>query len=182
MVRQSLWHSLHLHLLLDQISAGVSDYDENLSFPSLSTPSYQLCIKPFIFWNRHGSKKLNINKPTSNINIQIFLEENTCMESNPVKHLKWKFRGNARIEVDGVQIQVSWDVDNWLFEGSCGFEFETKKMKKGLLRSAGSSTSSSLSSASLSYSSVMEWASMEENELKGPSGFSLLVYAWKSRR
>ncbi|CAK9180466.1 unnamed protein product [Ilex paraguariensis] len=307
--RNLFGRSLHLHLLLDHPSAGASDYDDNLSFPSLSTPSFQLRIKPFIFWNRHGSKKLNINKPTSNINIQIFWDltrarfgprpepqsgfyiavvidgemtllvgdchreayaktKATKPERNQVmvlrrehmygiklyttkaniageereisidcihgddprlcfyvdnkrvlqiKHLKWKFRGNERIEVDGVQIQVSWDVYNWLFEDgedgyalfmfrfaksefedeyfthlndrnrlilwsqqSCGFEFETKKMKKGLLRSAGSSTSSSLSSASSSCSSVMEWASMEENELKGPSGFSLLVYAWKS--
>ncbi|CAN4076926.1 unnamed protein product [Withania somnifera] len=125
-----------------------------------------------------------------------------------IKHLKWKFRGNERIEVDGVPVLVSWDVYNWLFDDdedgyalfmfkfekssfddqfnsgvqiwsqqSCGFGFETKMMKKGVLRS---SSSSSLSSASSSCSSVMEWASMEENELKDPSGFSLLVYAWKS--
>ncbi|KAG9153594.1 hypothetical protein Leryth_008535 [Lithospermum erythrorhizon] len=140
-----------------------------------------------------------------------------------IKHLKWKFRGNERIEVDGVSVQVSWDVYNWLFEDdeegyalftfrfdkkefaddddyfnhlhmngkpstngmiqwsqqSFGLGFETKKMKKGLLKSGRSSTSSSFSSAS-SSSSVMEWESLEENELKGPSGFSLMVYAWKS--
>lgn len=33
-----------------------------------------------------------------------------------IKRLKWKFRGNERIEVDGVSIQVSWDVYNWLFD------------------------------------------------------------------
>ncbi|XP_068649207.1 uncharacterized protein [Aristolochia californica] len=33
-----------------------------------------------------------------------------------VKRLKWKFRGNERVEFDGVQIQVSWDVYNWLFD------------------------------------------------------------------
>ncbi|KAL2548880.1 uncharacterized protein Fot_10410 [Forsythia ovata] len=56
---------------------------------------------------------------------------------------------------------------------SFGFRFETKKMKKGLLRLVESSSSSSLSSVSSSYSSVMEWASMEENELKALFGFSL---------
>ncbi|XP_068653263.1 uncharacterized protein [Aristolochia californica] len=35
-----------------------------------------------------------------------------------VKRLKWKFRGNERIEFDGVQIQVSWDVYNWLFDNN----------------------------------------------------------------
>lgn len=194
-----------------------------------------------------------------------------------VKHLKWKFRGNQRIEVDdGIPpVQVSWDVYNWLFvqhddheltngyalfmfkfekkpggggggdlitkeEGEddgekapphhrhhhdydyydfftnsssgslkkneaeknklqqdCGglnlIGFETNKrkkkkttttmMKKGFkLRSGRSWSSSSVSSASsssTSTSSVMEWASAEENELKGgPCGFSLVVYAW----
>ncbi|GAA0185254.1 hypothetical protein LIER_32542 [Lithospermum erythrorhizon] len=42
-----------------------------------------------------------------------------CVDSKRVlkiKHLKWKFRGNERIEVDGVSVQVSWDVHNWLSE------------------------------------------------------------------
>ncbi|KAL8245045.1 hypothetical protein R6Q59_011303 [Mikania micrantha] len=135
-----------------------------------------------------------------------------------VKHLKWKFRGNERVEIDGVHIQISWDVHNWLLEDEIddgyalfmfrfeksgfdyheddkllsrlnasgpgrsgfGFGFEMKKMKKAKLKRAKSSSSSSLSSASSGCGSVMEWESVEENELKGPSGFSLLVYAWKS--
>lgn len=137
-----------------------------------------------------------------------------------MKHLKWKFRGNERVEIDGVYVQVSWDVYNWLFEEEredghalfmfrfekSGFDYdndnhyltqlkgfgssfgsgfglglEMKKMKKGgMLGTARSSSSSSLSSASSSCGSVLEWESVEENELKGPSGFSLLVYAWKS--
>ncbi|KAK1429672.1 hypothetical protein QVD17_11886 [Tagetes erecta] len=138
-----------------------------------------------------------------------------------VKHLQWKFRGNERVEIDGVHIQISWDVHNWLSEeiddsyalfmfrfeksgfdyheddkllarlnasgsSNCttgsgfGFGFEMKKMKKEKLKRAKSSSSSSLSSASSGCGSVMEWESVEENELKGPSGFSLLVYAWKS--
>ncbi|CAK9183857.1 unnamed protein product [Ilex paraguariensis] len=304
--------SLHLHFLLDHPSASASNnHHNNPSFPSLSTPSFHLHIKPFFFWNKHGSKNISTNNTTTKSNIQIYWDLSRAKfgsgpepqsgyfiavviagvmillvgdspkeaysktrASTPqrnqvtvlrrehvygnklyttkasfagkereisidcrhgedprlyfnvdnktvlrVKHLKWKFRGNERIEVDGVHIQVSWDVHNWLFEDdedgyalfmfrferlgfddedqyfnnlndkngmillsqqSCGFEFETKKMKKGLLRTTRSSSSSSLSSASSSCSSVMEWASVEENELKGPSGFSLLVYAWKS--
>ncbi|CAI0444197.1 unnamed protein product [Linum tenue] len=33
-----------------------------------------------------------------------------------IKRLKWKFRGIERVEVDGVPIEISWDVYNWLFE------------------------------------------------------------------
>ncbi|KAE8682558.1 deSI-like protein [Hibiscus syriacus] len=150
-----------------------------------------------------------------------------------VKRLKWKFRGNERIEVDGVSIQVSWDVCNWLFVNDLNnghavfmFKFENegseilgadyqqdgtevvgpfnekngvvlwqqsscnlgvngaewKKMGKSLMRTAISSSSSSISMSSSSSgvsSSVMEWASVEENELSAPTGFSFLVYAWK---
>lgn len=135
-----------------------------------------------------------------------------------VKRLKWKFRGNERIEFDGAAIQVYWDVYNWLFDDSDDahavfvFRFEKdaeeaenlvvggnckpkgmilwqpfglgmkgsqkKKMKKSLLKTRSSSSSSSASSAG--SSSVMEWASMEENELQSSAGFSLLIYAWRS--
>ncbi|XP_074289399.1 uncharacterized protein LOC141614553 [Silene latifolia] len=152
-----------------------------------------------------------------------------------VKHLKWKFRGSERFDVDGHRVQLSWDVYNWLFDDgggggggngggdegyalftfrfekelvdegfdvekrhchssydsnervlmwsqdSCGLSYERKKMKKKLLVNTSSSSSSSLSSASSSgSSSIMEWESVEENELKAPTGFSLLVYAWKN--
>ena len=33
-----------------------------------------------------------------------------------IKRLRWKFRGNEKIEVDGVTVQISWDVYNWMFE------------------------------------------------------------------
>uniref|UniRef100_A0A2P2NP82 Uncharacterized protein LOC105134078 n=1 Tax=Rhizophora mucronata TaxID=61149 RepID=A0A2P2NP82_RHIMU len=146
-----------------------------------------------------------------------------------IKRLKWKFRGNEKIEVDGVPIQVSWDVYNWLFDDMRNkhavftFRFETldleeeeeekeveknaaapweqnwmssggfgtsvaelRKMRKSLLmmKTARSSSSSSISISSASSgcsSSVMEWASAEESELRGPGDFCLLVYAWKKK-
>ncbi|XVF89376.1 hypothetical protein PTKIN_Ptkin19aG0125300 [Pterospermum kingtungense] len=74
---------------------------------------------------------------------------------------------------------VSWQ------QSSCSFglnSIEWKMMRKSLLRTARSSSSSSISMSSASSagsSSVMEWASVEESELSAPTGFSLLVYAWK---
>ena len=32
-----------------------------------------------------------------------------------VKNLEWKFRGNQTVVLDGVSIEVFWDVHNWLF-------------------------------------------------------------------
>ncbi|KAD6120130.1 hypothetical protein R6Q59_026146 [Mikania micrantha] len=45
-----------------------------------------------------------------------------------VKHLRWKFRGNYTILVDGLPVEVYWDVYNWLFgklTGEANFLFQT---------------------------------------------------------
>ncbi|PPS02995.1 hypothetical protein GOBAR_AA17640 [Gossypium barbadense] len=320
--RSFLGHSLHLHL------HPASHYSPSspLSLPaslSFSTLHFHLHIKPFIFWKKHGHRKLSSatvpnvqvfwdfsrakfrsgSEPDSGFYIAIVVDgEMTLLVGDSakeayararaqrpgksqslvlrrehvlgnkvyntkarfggrnreisiefkatedgklcfsvdnnrvlqIKRLKWKFRGNERIEVDGVSIQVSWDVYNWLFDqdlnnghavfmfkfenegseilegdyqqdgveevvgpfneknevvlwqqSSCNFGvngIEWKKMRKSFLRTARSSSSSSISMSSASSagsSSVMEWASVEESELSAPTGFSLLVYAWK---
>ncbi|KAK1292984.1 hypothetical protein QJS10_CPB17g00242 [Acorus calamus] len=48
-----------------------------------------------------------------------------------VKRLRWKFRGNEKIEVDGVRIQVSWDVHGWLFDGSATASAEEAQATAG---------------------------------------------------
>ncbi|KVH96460.1 uncharacterized protein LOC112528375 [Cynara cardunculus var. scolymus] len=311
--------SLYIHLLPTTTIATADDDDSLSSTTTTSTSSFHLQIKPFIFWNKHGSKKIPVPrnqnefihiyydlsrakfasgpepisgfyiaavisgqmalligdspkqayskaKPTNPDKTQITVlrrehifgiatkkyntkatfrgktrditidctriaageDSRLCFYVDNkrvlvVKHLNWKFRGNERVEMDGVHIQISWDVHNWLFDeeiedgyalfmfrfeksgfdyheddkylarlnasgsgliglgSGFGFGFEKKKMQKGMSRTAaGSSSSSSLSSLSSGCGSVMEWESVEENELKTPSGFSLLVYAWKS--
>lgn len=45
-----------------------------------------------------------------------------------VKQLRWKFRGNHTIAVDGLAVEVFWDVHNWLFSTTLGnavFLFKT---------------------------------------------------------
>ncbi|KAJ4974362.1 hypothetical protein NE237_007536 [Protea cynaroides] len=45
-----------------------------------------------------------------------------------VKHLRWKCKGNQKILVDGLPVEVFWDVHNWLFGivlGSVVFMFQT---------------------------------------------------------
>ncbi|CAL8995867.1 unnamed protein product [Prunus brigantina] len=291
--RSFLGRSLHLNLLHHSFDSPLPS-----SLSSASPPSFHLHIKPFIFWKKHGSKRLSPNtrifwdlsrarfgsgpEPQSVFYIAVVVDDEMtllvgdltreayaktrahkaqtpqipilkrehvvakkiyttkarfggklreiqidCGYGNDlsrlcfsvdgqrvlqIKRLKWKFRGNERIEVDGAPLQISWDVYNWLFEsdsddGHAVFMFrfeedeeinkesnncqlghlnswnfgmngiEWRKMGKSL-----SSSSVSMSSAGSSggSSSVMEWASMEESELSGgPTGFSLLVYAWK---
>ncbi|MED6145188.1 hypothetical protein PIB30_022785 [Stylosanthes scabra] len=143
-----------------------------------------------------------------------------------VKRLRWKFRGNERVEIgEGGHVQITWDVHNWLFkkeeypyynnynnyyynnknnnlgksdDGHAVFMFKFEEDEdyfgenywnndlecgksggKSLLSSSSfSMTSSSLGSFAGS-SSVMEWSSLEESELIGPVGLTLLVHAWR---
>ncbi|XP_076894871.1 uncharacterized protein LOC143547298 [Bidens hawaiensis] len=70
-----------------------------------------------------------------------------------VKHLVWKFRGNDKILVDGVHVEVYWDVHDWLFgsiTGSAVFMFRT---------------------------CLVDGASVD---LSQSLGFCLTLYAWKN--
>ncbi|KAK7283114.1 hypothetical protein RIF29_12409 [Crotalaria pallida] len=268
-------------------------------FPSLS--SFHLHIKPFLFWKKHGSKKLSPNtllfwnlskakfasgpEPYSGFYVALVVDHRITLligdsdkdayakskatepknsqflvlkrehvfadkvyntrakfggrmreieincggggESSrlcfsvdgekvlQIKRLKWKFRGNERVEIDGVTVQISWDVYNWLFEKDSSdghaifmfkFEDEEEEEKEAAEHGGernlvnmwtqqqnwnlgaydwgkiGSNSSVSMASSAGSFgasSSVLEWSSVEENELVVPVGFSLLVYAWK---
>ncbi|XP_047318582.1 uncharacterized protein LOC124921919 [Impatiens glandulifera] len=84
-----------------------------------------------------------------------------------VKRLQWKFRGNHTILVDGIAVEVFWDVHNWLFSSSHGnavFMFKSNLM-------------SDQDSPSLSWS----WSSQRALDTRTQNhGLSLVLYAWKS--
>lgn len=80
-----------------------------------------------------------------------------------VKHLAWKFRGNQTILVDGLPVEVFWDVHNWLFGSPVGnavFMFQTCLMPEKSL----------------------PWTCPQvsrDSQLSG-IGFSLILYAWRN--
>lgn len=92
-----------------------------------------------------------------------------------VKRLRWKFRGNHTILVDGLAVEVFWDIHNWLFGtsssvGNAVFMFKTCLSADKLW-----------ASQSLSDSSTLQW-SFSQRFLDNKSqnlGFSLILYAWK---
>lgn len=47
----------------------------------------------------------------------IYIDDKTMVQ---VARLKWNFRGNDTIMVDGILIQVYWDVHSWLYESVVG--------------------------------------------------------------
>lgn len=80
-----------------------------------------------------------------------------------VKRLMWKFRGNQTILVDGIPVEVFWDVHNWLFDAPVSnavFMFQT----------------------CFSSDKLLPWSCSGvygETQLRGV-GFSLILYAWKN--
>ncbi|MCO5587804.1 hypothetical protein L7F22_041756 [Adiantum nelumboides] len=112
-----------------------------------------------------------------------------------VQHLLWKFRGNQTILVDNLQIEVFWDVHNWLFNSShrhAVFMFQTcdSSNDKPWLKELGCSSLFQWSSfkdkdtkwfTESSCASVLQWPNSHSfKETSGKiSSFSLLLYAWR---
>lgn len=101
----------------------------------------------------------------------IRIDSKTVMQ---VKRLKWKFRGNHTILVDGLAVEVFWDVYNWLFGTSLGnavFMFRTCISAEKLW-----------AGEPLSDANVVQWSfSQRFSETKSQGlGFSQILYAWKN--
>lgn len=93
-----------------------------------------------------------------------------------VKRLMWKFRGNQTILVDGFPVELFWDVHDWLFSSADGhavFMFQTSMAAD----KSWSSLASSTSSFQWQHTSSSVSSSVKDTD---SSGFSLLLYAWKS--
>ncbi|CAN6463941.1 unnamed protein product [Victoria cruziana] len=104
--------------------------------------------------------------------LTIRIDKRTVMQ---VKRLAWKFRGNQTILVDGLPVEVFWDVHNWLFSqgaGSAVFMFQTSLSAEKLW----SSQNFSDSSAALRWSGSQTIRERQSQAL----GFSLILYAWKN--
>ncbi|KAL2478632.1 Plant protein of unknown function [Forsythia ovata] len=99
------------------------------------------------------------------------------VDSKPVmqvKHLGWKFRGNHTILVDGLAVQVFWDVHNWLFAMSPGnavFMFNSNVSSDKLW------TSQPLNDPHTLHCS---WSQKFQDSHSQNLGFSLILHAWKT--
>lgn len=90
-----------------------------------------------------------------------------------VKHLRWTFRGNQTILVDGLPVEVFWDVYNWLFGttfGSAIFMFQTCPRTEKLW------ASQTLDPSEPPWPCLQ---SSRESKSSDP-GFALTLYAWKN--
>nr|XP_043611067.1 uncharacterized protein LOC122582708 [Erigeron canadensis] len=88
-----------------------------------------------------------------------------------VKQLQWKFRGNYTILVDGLPVEVYWDVHSWFFgklTGNAVFLFQTCLSAEKLWGSG--------------HQSVFSWSGslIKDCGQSQGFGFSLVLCAWKN--
>ncbi|CAN6438693.1 unnamed protein product [Victoria cruziana] len=91
-----------------------------------------------------------------------------------VKRLLWKFRGNQTIVVDGLHVDMLWDVHDWFFNPASGhavFMFKTRETDSKSWTSASSPSSSSACIVN----------KLHTQEPEPESSFSLFIYAWKNQ-
>ncbi|KAH7446510.1 hypothetical protein KP509_01G059900 [Ceratopteris richardii] len=107
-----------------------------------------------------------------------------------IKNLEWKFRGNQTVQVDGIPVEVFWDVHNWIFNSgsrrhsnaNATFMFTT---------CSGTETSPKKKSNAINWSgdlngniSVMKLAGTRSlnlaKDMANLSGSSLMLHAWRS--
>ncbi|KAL3517588.1 hypothetical protein ACH5RR_020177 [Cinchona calisaya] len=95
-----------------------------------------------------------------------------------VKRLRWKFRGNHTILVDGLPVEVYWDVHSWFFGNVMGnaavFLFQTSCHSAEKLQNSQSIISSN--------PSVFSWSGAQRfgKSHSDGQGFSLILYAWRN--
>ncbi|KAG6485183.1 hypothetical protein ZIOFF_053713 [Zingiber officinale] len=95
--------------------------------------------------------------------LEICIDNKRVMQ---IKRLAWKFRGNQTILVDGLPVEVFWDVHSWLFgppNANAVFMFQT----------------------CLSAEKFFPWSAtsqlLKQSHLQS-LGFSLILHAWKTEQ
>lgn len=146
-------------------------------------------------WKFRGSERIEVDGQSIQLSWDVYnwlFEVEDCNQDDGCALFTFRFEKQGNDEDDNEERETEEEGRRREKEGtsvmwsedSCGLNYERKKMKKKLMvKTRSPSLSSNSLSSSVSSggsSSVLEWESVEENELKGPTGFSLLVYAWKN--
>ncbi|KAK4780239.1 hypothetical protein SAY87_016345 [Trapa incisa] len=98
-----------------------------------------------------------------------------------VRRLKWKFRGNGTITVDGMPVDVFWDVHNWLFGNSTGnavFMFHSSMLAADDRKTA--SSDHHQSPADCTDPCDGGGGLRDSKSQETGADFSVIFYAWKN--
>ncbi|KAL0459521.1 UNVERIFIED_CONTAM: hypothetical protein Slati_0579300 [Sesamum latifolium] len=104
--------------------------------------------------------------------LAIYIDSKAVLQ---VTHLKWKFRGNQTILVDGISVEVYWDVHSWLFgtlNGNAIFLFRS--------RLPGDKSWSDRSPARLPSDLSCPGLQRSKDTDSQDHGFTLVLCAWKN--
>ncbi|XP_077210270.1 uncharacterized protein LOC143845746 [Tasmannia lanceolata] len=191
----------HILFLLGDLQEDALRRSGAVSSPQVE-PTFLSC-REHIFGQRNYAVRARFLGSSHEISIEcaggtltVKVDGEVCLV---VKRLAWKFRGNQRILVGGLDVDFYWDVFNWVF-GSSGdaghgvFVFqvgdggvlpEMVGPEKKLMRKSFSSSSSTASSPG--NMSVLQWSEESScsstsscSSFAGSGGFSLLLYAWRT--
>ncbi|GFQ04953.1 hypothetical protein PHJA_002639400 [Phtheirospermum japonicum] len=107
---------------------------------------------------------IKCNNNNNNRVLCVYVDKKSVIE---VKRLKWNFRGNETIFLDGLLVDLMWDVHDWLFSPTTkGYRVFLFRTRRGLMDSR----------------LWLEDKSFEENEQQEEkvNGFSFLICAYKN--
>ncbi|KAK6147149.1 hypothetical protein DH2020_018061 [Rehmannia glutinosa] len=102
-----------------------------------------------------GEDEMMVNNPV----LSVYVDKKNVIE---VKRLQWNFRGNQSIFLDGLLVDLMWDVHDWCFGPKSGYAVFLFRTRRGL--------DSRL---------WLEEKSFEQNDQEEKVGFSFLICACK---
>ncbi|EFJ11314.1 hypothetical protein SELMODRAFT_126470 [Selaginella moellendorffii] len=88
-----------------------------------------------------------------------------------VKRLAWKFRGNQTIVIDGQQVEVFWDVHNWLFSGGGNAPANSAVFMFQMCSSSGEE---------IKQPWLSQQQQQQQQQRDSSTGFSLFLYACRN--
>lgn len=94
--------------------------------------------------------------------LSVCIDKKTVMQ---VKKLQWNFRGNHSMYIDGLEIDLLWDVHDWLFNPSSGYAVFAFRTTNGVRNAHWSDSEHKLS--------------LKHQDNKPAADFTLLIHACK---